>query len=737
MYDANICTQRDRSVHFKRGWRAAYYQTVTAVLEDVRVFRVARRIRGSSPQGVHVIEIYQECGRLFFHTYDPESCVSNFCAIEESKVSHLLAPALDQPPEFGPSTVPCDRQDMLTRLATLLSFEAAPLNDTVCWGVPHLVCQRRLRCLLRDTRLISGYRAQVTVYEEAKGELRYCLYLADHAARIQLKVDARLLEKVLQDSSDVTGERQAITSEDTGRLLVPVTDRLVISPSRAAVVTMGAGCGGKKMTSSSQGFVLKIRCKGGPGRRVLRAVCVISGAPHVVSVWELGGGGGLRLTAYDPAKSMTYGIGISKAERAFFGCNGDDRKYWIKHLGRRLSLRRGTETTIMEGAEATGEPLPGRRTMLLDKTIFSTACRVAAGRIDARLFRMRAELADAGQSLALDLYQADTSKQCRILLTEEDLAALGLEPCTACPNGSQTDDSRTSDTSPTRCSGQRGAMAGMLIGPGSRVAAVRQLTRHLCFAPDSDSVILSIDGGSRINAMEYSIVARQRRPQSTAPIALSQTRSTGSYAVGRCGFVAGFLKQRHQPCVLLHGLLSPRMRHIGKNRVLNTPRESPKRKKGKRKRDNFQKPVNEGGNPSAGLSELRDGMMVSDSITAAAARALPSHKACTQGASQCTQCPTLRLAYLEALVFRHFHLRYLISIYSMAPEQIHDLPTCAWCHHFDNHSRMSLRWILFVLSVVGLHLYAWHEMANATYLTEQFLYEKMTGKSINQRVIRW
>ncbi|CAM9212025.1 unnamed protein product [Ectocarpus sp. 13 AM-2016] len=261
MYDANIFTQRDRSVHFKVGWRAAYYQTVTAVLEDVRVFRVARRIRGSSPEGVHVIVIYQECGRLFFHTYDPESCVSNFCAIEESKVSHLLAPALDQPPEFGPSTVPCDRQDMLTRLATLLSFEAAPLNDTVCRGVSHLVCQRRLRCLLRDTRLISGYRAQVTVYEEAKGELRYCLYLADHAARIQLKVDARLLEKVLQDSSDVTGERQAITSEDTGRLLVPVTDRLVISPSRAAVVTMGAGCGGKKMTSSSQGFVLKIRCK--------------------------------------------------------------------------------------------------------------------------------------------------------------------------------------------------------------------------------------------------------------------------------------------------------------------------------------------------------------------------------------------------------------------------------------------------------------------------------------------
>lgn len=38
-------------------WRAAYYQTVTAVLEDVRVFRVAKRVRGSSPEDVHVIEV--------------------------------------------------------------------------------------------------------------------------------------------------------------------------------------------------------------------------------------------------------------------------------------------------------------------------------------------------------------------------------------------------------------------------------------------------------------------------------------------------------------------------------------------------------------------------------------------------------------------------------------------------------------------------------------------------------
>ena len=130
-------------------------------------------------------------------------------------------------------------------------------------GVPHLTCRRSLRRLLRDTRQISGHLAQVTVYEEAKGELRYSLYLADHAARIQLKVDSSSLGKVLQDCSDKTDERQAITSEDASRLLVPITDRLVISPSRTAVSTMGAGHGSGKRTapSASQGYVLKIRYK--------------------------------------------------------------------------------------------------------------------------------------------------------------------------------------------------------------------------------------------------------------------------------------------------------------------------------------------------------------------------------------------------------------------------------------------------------------------------------------------
>lgn len=99
------------------------------------------------------------------------------------------------------------------------------------------------------------------MYEEAQSQLRCTVYLADHAARIQLKVNPESLEKVLQDCDSKMGERQAIQSQDSDRLLVPITDRLEISPSRTVVATMGAGHGARARKASGQGFSLKLRCK--------------------------------------------------------------------------------------------------------------------------------------------------------------------------------------------------------------------------------------------------------------------------------------------------------------------------------------------------------------------------------------------------------------------------------------------------------------------------------------------
>lgn len=296
---------------------------------------------------------------------------------------------------------------------------------------------------------------------------------------------------------------------------------------------------------------------------MLRAVCCISGSSHVITAWELGRGGLLRLTAYDPTTSMTYETRLSKVERACFGFEGEHRKSWIKYLGRRLSLRRAKDTNdAMEGEENRRDCLPARRTMVLDKTVFSTACRIAAGRVGAHLFRIRAELVDAGKSLALRLYQVDTSKQCRIFLSDEDLVAVGLQPRTDNAVDEQVDKSGTNAALISQRSEQDCKMTSMLDGPSGRETVMRQLTRQLRFVPDSDSITLSVNGDSRTTALVTSIEAEKRRPQGRLKVAFLQAAGNAeSHTTRHRGFVEDFLKRRHQPCVLLHGDESARTRY--------------------------------------------------------------------------------------------------------------------------------------------------------------------------------
>lgn len=246
---------------------------------------------------------------------------------------------------------------------------------------------------------------------------------------------------------------------------------------------------------------------------------------------------------------MTYEASLSKAERTCFGYDGEDRKSWIRHLARRLSLRKAEQPSEAKNRRNSLAP---RRTMVLDKTVFSTACRIAAGRIDARLFRMRAELVDGGRYLALDLYQADTSKQCRILLTEDDLVAVGLQ--------SSATNALVENSEP----GYK--ITSMLVGPSRRETAIRQLTRQLQFVPDSDSVVLSVGGDSRVTAMVTTIASEQRRPHCSLKVAFLQAAGKlGSRTVGHDGLVEAFLKHRHQPRVLRHGNEAARTRFSVKN----------------------------------------------------------------------------------------------------------------------------------------------------------------------------
>lgn len=251
---------------------------------------------------------------------------------------------------------------------------------------------------------------------------------------------------------------------------------------------------------------------------------------------------------------MTYGAQLSKIERVCCGFEGEDYKSWSRHLARRLSLRRAVEAAHMKSTKHGRSNLPAKRTMILDKTVFSTACRIASGRTDSRLIRMRAILIDDGQTLELEIYQSNPSKNCNFLLTADDLAGVGLRPrevnsAHAGKAISSTKHVKNSDV----CAEQGCSMASMLLDAASREAAMRHFARQLRFAQDSDSVILSIGVGSRRSTMVMSETAEQRRPQCRMSVArLHATTQPGSHATWRRGLAQECSERRRQPAVLLH-----------------------------------------------------------------------------------------------------------------------------------------------------------------------------------------
>lgn len=287
---------------------------------------------------------------------------------------------------------------------------------------------------------------------------------------------------------------------------------------------------------------------------MLRTVCCISGSSHVVTAWELGRGSTLRLAAYDPATSMTYEARLSKTERACCGFDGEDCKSWTRHLGRRLSLRRAVGAADLKSTGHRRSNLTAKRTMVLDRTVFSTACRIAAGRMDSRLVRMRAILVDDGRALELDIYQSNPSKSCTFLLTVDNLIGVGLRPCEVnpVPAGRANSDAKQVESSEI-CAEQGCLMASMLVGATSREAAIRQFVRQLRFASDSDSVTLAIEGGSKTQTMVTTQTAEQRRPQCSVTVAhLHATAQPESHATGCRGLAERFSQRRRQPGVLLY-----------------------------------------------------------------------------------------------------------------------------------------------------------------------------------------
>lgn len=291
----------------------------------------------------------------------------------------------------------------------------------------------------------------------------------------------------------------------------------------------------------------------------------LSGATHIVTAWELGRRGLLRIVAYDPTMGMSYEVLLTKTERVCLGCEGEDCKLWSKHLIRRLSFRRASSENIsMKGQlDECDNPPPARRTMILDKTVFSTACRVAARGTDSRLLRVRASLVDAGKSLALDLFAEDASKQCRFLLSADNLVEGGLSRRSVSPESCRqvvpvrTDltlrkQSRGMDVD-DECAYARDLMAQVLASADSREDTVRRLVRQLHFG-DADNISLFLNGAARSCVMTPPGNIELRRPKNGfRRFYRRRLGRTIEEISGGCGFDRYFLNRRRQPEVLIYG----------------------------------------------------------------------------------------------------------------------------------------------------------------------------------------
>jgi hypothetical protein len=183
--------------------------------------------------------------------------------------------------------------------------------------------------------------ATITVYEEAKGELRAHVYLPEYCAAIELNCGGKTLSNLFPHTDD-NWEKPHLASQEALRLLGPVTDRLEVHPSKREISEMGympkekVGVNPSDTVQASrhQGFSLSLRPKGGPGRMVFRKLCMISSVQHLITVREFGRGGLLRVRVYELLSSVEREIRLSPTQRvALLGSDiADDWRSWVKQV---------------------------------------------------------------------------------------------------------------------------------------------------------------------------------------------------------------------------------------------------------------------------------------------------------------------------------------------------------------------------------------------------------------------
>jgi len=321
------------------------------ILEDIRCHREAKKIHGV----LYLISVYAGNGRLFFNAYNPDKSYNRHISVLETYLSTLLAPNSQTPKNKLLFLPPKTHRELCSRVVDLITTEqiSKEFKDTRT-----LACRKKLTKLSRSCLLVSGYRIILTIFEEAKGCLYCVAYIPAYSATVCLLCTKQVFGPAMPNFDDEL-ELSQINSSDMNVSLIPVIDRLQLSPSWTLREDMGLnpslisainiGTSHVK-TDNSGGMTLRFRTHGGPGRKFFQAVKKLSNGFWICFTGiECSTMGVLRIRVYNPFSSHEVEMRFTPLDRlCLLGSLIDgDYKTWVSNLYSRATLK-ATDTDQRE-----------------------------------------------------------------------------------------------------------------------------------------------------------------------------------------------------------------------------------------------------------------------------------------------------------------------------------------------------------------------------------------------------
>jgi hypothetical protein len=422
--------ESDEPDHEERGWKAALNKLLVPILEDVRIYREARKINSIH----HLCGIFRDCGRFFFSLYDPNTSIQRVTLVPDSQINALLAPnSIESRDRKDP---PETLEDMYSRLVQLCSLEKdRRTKHTV------LVCRRSLTRMMRETRRVCGHLVTITVSEEARAVLRIDAYVPSIAQQLTLLADPNSIAPLIADAerNGDADEAEKLKSEIGWEMLLPVVDRLqVIDPAKSDIgAKKRTRAGAKKSEVLPPRLTLALRKRGGAGREVRKWSARIGRTKKLyqISLFQISHSSAMRLVLYNPQNSNNLELRLTKRERLeLMGFFGPEWQLWWPDLLKRIRLKEIKKSGTKSVSGKTNE------IVVLDRTVYKE-CRKIGEHGRTRYSTIIVQIPEETKEhdwmldtaatmhtykggLEIFVYFADSSGEFHIILSDEEVMSL-------------------------------------------------------------------------------------------------------------------------------------------------------------------------------------------------------------------------------------------------------------------------------------------------------------------------